>query len=244
MECEMSKKANSQLIQNKSDKVIFDFLKDVKIRKEKCLVWRAQGKEKITAEVELSVIRKFNGEVVFNATSKGQLEKLRTVISGCEFTNVFVINKSVLFRSKIKFLDHEDKLVLHFPQMVAQAERRKSLRLIMEGNEECRIKLQHQILGRESRVQKFDKALYDLSAGGLAFVTNSAESKLFNVGDALPSLYLTIEGEEYRVPGKVVNLIPVEPGPQNKLVYGGHRICVEFLGLGPSIQEDIEIFVF
>ncbi len=236
----------NSLIQNENSKVIFNTLRDVKVGHEKCLAWKMSKNQKITAEIEIDVIRKFNNEVVFKAKDEGQLEKLKLIISGSEKINIFLVSKGVLFQADFKVFDHENKLVLKFPQMIAQAERRKSLRLILDEKVDSSINFLKSYFDRDNKIQTqgFKKSCYDLSSGGLSFIINHKETKFFNTGEELSEINIKFDGLEHKVQGKIVNLIPVDPGPQNKLLYAGFRVCIEFNEIDGITKDLIDIFVF
>lgn len=241
----MSKKGNpNQLIQNEDSKSIFQILLDAKNAEMKCMVWKMVGSSKITAECYIQVIRKFNNEMVLKAQTAGQDEKLRTIISGSDSVNVYIIEKAVLFRSKVRVIDDAGDLAIQFPEMLAQAERRKTLRLIVPYEVNCDVAFFKTSLDRGTQTQIFEKKCYDISAGGMSFLLNKAESKFFEIGDMITSLKIVIDGYELMVDGRIVNFIPVEPGPNNDVIYKGLRVCLKFESVDEITKDTLNEFVF
>ena len=52
--------------------MLFDFLKTIKLNGDGLVEWKMVGGSKITARIDLKVIRKFNNQIVFEA-QEGQL---------------------------------------------------------------------------------------------------------------------------------------------------------------------------
>lgn len=240
----MSSLGNNQLIQNEDEKMIFNILRDAKQNEMKCMVWKFVGGTKITAEAHIKVIRKFNGEIVFDAITDGHKEKMKSVISGSDQINIFIIEKAVLFRSKIRKIDEDKCLVLDFPKMLAQAERRKSLRLVVPMEVGCDLEFFKTSTNNGVKTQIFNKKCYDISAGGLSFLLNKSETKFFEIGDIISSVKVQIDGFEFMLDGRIVNFIPVEPGPGNDVIYKGVRVCIKFEAIDEIAKDTINTFVF
>lgn len=232
------------LIQNENAKSIFNILKDAKLEQMRCLVWKMVGTTKYTAEVEIDVIRKFDNELILRSVSDGHYEKVKTIVSGSEQVNVFIMEKAIMFRAKIKKLDLDQKLCIQFPKMIAQAERRKDLRLVFPSDLSCPVQFFKTLTGGKVQTQIFEKNCYDLSAGGLSVLINKSESKFFEIGDEISDMKIEIEKEVVSLDGKIVNFIPVEPGPDNKLIYKGLRVCLKFEEVSDEDKKLINMFVF
>lgn len=236
-------KNTNKLIQKNNPKVIFDFLKNIKINDERLLVWKMSGGSKLTVKVSLKIIKKFNNQLVLEVDSS-LFEKLNVISSGSEFINFFVMNKGLLFRCRFVSLNRsESQLIVKFPEMVAQAERRKSLRHVLpDTSDACRVGFYKRTV--EGQNQMFKKSCYDISSGGFSFLITKAESKFFAINDDLLQINLEVEDMNFSVDGRIVNFIPVEPGPENSIIYAGFRVCVQFTELDPVTRDLIEIYVF
>ncbi len=239
----MSKKGNNQLIQNEDEKAIFNILLDAKQAELKCMIWKLVGTTKISAEAFIQVIRKFDGEIVFRAVSPGHNEKMKSIVSGADEANVYIMEKAVLFRSKVRKVEGND-LVLAFPKMLAQAERRKSLRLIVPYEVGCEVEFFKTTTTNGVQTQIFEKKCYDVSTGGLSFLLNRSETKFFEIGDSISNLKVKLDGLEFMTEGRIVNFIPVEPGPGNDVIYKGVRVCIKFEAIDEIAKDAVNSFVF
>ncbi len=236
--------AVNHLKQSKNVKNIFNILNTTKLKKEKLIAWKLVGNEKVMADLSILVIRKFRNEIVFTPINNSMV-KLNEILAGKEKINIFIPAASVLFQCKVKSSGVEDEgLVVVFPEMVAQVERRKDIRLPINEYQDVTTRFYKSALIQKLQTQLFTKQLYDISAGGCSIVGSKTEVKYFSVGDTITDMVINLEGTNITADVKVVSLIPINPDENNNLVYKGFKICFQYINLSHELKEMINSFVF
>jgi len=238
----MSNNSNS-LEQNSDSKVIFNLLNKVKNDGLKVVAWKNFGKSKLLADLEVKVVRKFKGEIVLEAVNNS-ISKLKLIIGASSSLNIYLVENGVLFRSDVKSYSLEEGLVIGFPPIISQVERRKALRLKIQDELNCTVDFSKTSKGLVPRTCVFNKNCFDISSGGLSFFITKMELRFFEKGDPIHSLTLSIEGEKIFCSGQVVNLLEVHPDPYNKLKYKGWKISIHFNDLSAEDKQALEMFVF
>lgn len=231
-------------IQNDDAKFIFDILKAAKNNGSLIIAWKEIGKSKQTAYLKLELIRKYKRELVF-LPEQGQLKELEMIISEDRGIRLFLAESAIFFQVEVKKLNDKGQLICHFPNIMAQVERRHSLRLVMDNDLYVQIKFSKNVSTQQHSTQLFDRHCYDLSSEGCSLILTRQESKLFNIGEKINRMNLCLDGKkEYQVEGKIINILSVEPGVDNKLIYKGSRLCIQFIDLNHLIKKALETFVF
>ena len=213
------------------------------------IAWKDVDGVKITVDVFIRTLRKARNELeIF--TKDPESTAYQQVMVGNKDVNLYIPDSALLFQSAVLRREGLDANVIKFPEMVAQVERRKHLRLNLVGDTENKIccffykTLKMNFIGTNIQTQYFEKNCHDISAGGISLVLPRPAAKFFNQGELIPQIYVAIEGEEVKVDGAVVAKVPIEPNAENKLHYKGMKICLEFKNLSDDDKKVIEDFVF
>jgi hypothetical protein len=234
--------SSNPLKKNHAAWAIFSILNNTKLQSKPVMGWRLIGDKKVTVELNLHIIRKFRNELVFKAEGENQIV-LSHLVAGSDKLNIFLPNDLALFQSKIKVFEN-GLVTLSMPEMIAQVDRRKFMRLPVDDGIDCSIKFFKQSHLQQRNIQSFDRKCFDVSAGGLSFIVSKAEEKFFKSGDFILGLELKIDGIVNTMSAQVVNILDIEPNERNKLIYKGSKICLRFTQIDQKAQKFIQDFVF
>ncbi len=236
----MNAPPQNKLLPIKSSDQIFEMINNARNKNSTLLVWRLGGDNKITTQVHIKLIRKSRREM--ELLPGIEINKLKKIIAGRENVNFYLPDEAILFQSNIKGFDDKMNLRVSLPEMVAQVDRRKQLRLFMDDTTSFNIQFKKSYQQHRTHTQAFSKNCYDLSAGGLSFIVSKMEQKFFKPNDDF-LVKMNVENREIEVNVKIINIIPIEPNSNNKLVYSGAKICTQFQNLSPDVKNLLQIFV-
>jgi c-di-GMP-binding flagellar brake protein YcgR len=239
----MSDKAGNKLIPNSEQWVIFNIINSAKLDGKLFIAWKFVGKQKITVEIEIVMIRKFRDEFKIKAVGANQ-KNLKEIFSGCETVNIYAPDDLVLFQSQIKYADPDGGYLVTFPKMIAQVERRRFLRLFVTDHLQIFVNFLKKGHGVRRGIQSFEKKCFDVSAGGLSFIVSSIESRYFAVGDDLYGMELLIDNQSYLINGKIVNILEMKPNERNQLAYKGTKVCIKYTEVEVIAVKHINDYVF
>lgn len=236
--------SGNKLTKNDSEWAIFSIINNAKLKNKTLVAWRIVGGRKVTVDVSIRVIRKFRCELVMTPQSSRSQVMLSDLVAGADKLNFYLVEDMVLFQSKVKHRDPSGDLTVSIPTMIAQIDRRKHLRLFIEENNPVYISFSKQTNFHQSSIQHFNKACYDLSAGGLSFIISKLETKYFKTGDKITQVKLKLGEDIIVLDGEIVNIFNIEPNEVNKLNYKGLKICIKYTRIKPEHQKQISDFVF
>lgn len=240
----MSKRAANTLKKNKSKWAIFSLINNTKINKSQIMGWRIVAGKKVTSEIFIRVIRKFRNEFVVRAVSENEKNKLNNLLASSGTLNFYLVNDMVLFQSNVKHIDPNGDFVFSIPEMIAQIDRRKHMRLFLDKSVSATCVFQKENHGHRVAKQQFQKDCFDISAGGLSFFISRAEGKFFEVGDSIDHIRIKIDGRWVNVKGDVVNVLEVEPDERNQLHYKARKVCIKYFDTAEKARKSIDEFVF
>jgi hypothetical protein len=240
----MKQVASNNLKKNYSAWAIFSLINNTKLNDKPIVGWRIIGGKKVTVDLFIRVIRKFRNELVIRATHPDGRNTLANLIAGSDKLNLYLPEDLVLFQSEVKKSESSGDVVITIPEMIAQIDRRKHLRLFLDEEINVNVLFSKQNHGQRSSTQQFLKKCFDISAGGLSFIISRIEGKFFEVGDIIYGLELILDKRKTTLNAEIVNLFDIEPDEQNGLHYKGQKICVRYVAPTPNQQKVINDFVF
>jgi len=130
------------------------------------------------------------------------------------------------------------------PCMIAQINRRKSLRLFIENGMKAQVSFLKQNHGQLKRTQQFKRMCFDISGGGISFIISKMQKQFFRDADKIKKVSLYIEDFEIDAEARVVNLLEIIPNSKNELNYKGWKVCLEFSFIRPEDKKRIDEYVF
>ena len=185
--------SGSKLTKINSEWAIFSIINNAKLNEKTLVAWRIIGGKKVTVDVKIRVIRKFRSELVMSPENSRSKAMLSDLAAGTDRLNFFLAEEMVLFQSRIKSKDRSGDITVEIPDLIAQIDRRKHLRLFVEEKQPVLLEFSKKTNSHLTTVQTFKKPIFDLSAGGLSFVISKLESKFFRLGDKLQKVKLAVE---------------------------------------------------
>jgi hypothetical protein len=240
----MNKAGTNNLKKNYSSWAIFSIVNNAKLNEKPIIGWRIINGKKVTVDVYIRVIRKFRNEIVVRPSRPSGKPIMDKLVAGSEKINIFLPTDLVLCQCEIKKLDPNGDIVLIMPEMIAQIDRRKHLRLFREEGVNIGVQFQKELNGHEGRVQHFEKDCFDISAGGLSFIISRTESKYFLKHNLIEGIILDLDGKKTKLTGLVTNMFDIEPDERNGLIYKSKKVCIQFVKPTPKQQKVINDYVF
>lgn len=235
--------SHNKLKKNYDESAIASIIESTKTSEKQVIGWRFVGDKKVTVDLKIRVIRKFRDEIVFMSLTDEGNYTLQSLVNGAEKLNFYFPEDMALFQVEVKSFESKNDLVVKYPKMMAHIDRRKFLRLFVEENLKARVEFSKKNHGQLSNSQIFSKPCFDLSAGGLSFIVSRTELRFFQAEDMI-DMNLILNDFETKLRGKIVNIFEIEPNKTNKLNYKGWKICLDFQGIDPKVQQKINSFVF
>lgn len=240
----MNQIRNNNLKKNFSSWAIFSIINNTKLSDKPIIGWRMISGKKVTVELYVRVIRKFRNELIIRATRPEGKNILMNLAAGSDKLNLYLPDDLVLFQSNIKACDENGDIVIGFPDMIAQIDRRKHLRLLVENDIISNVSFNKESHGHKQVQQQFVKKCFDISAGGLSFIVSKTESKFFELGDLVCEFELNIGERKTRLNGHIVNILDIEPDESNGFHYKVKKVCIRYIEPTANQQKVINDFVF
>ena len=224
----MSQIGNNKLKKNFNDWSIFSLINNTKINEKPIIAWKIVAGKKITVDVVFHIIRKFRNEIVVRSMSSQTKNVLGDLSVGAQKLNFYLPEDLVLFQSEVKQILPTGDITIKLPEMIAQIDRRENMRLFIENGMKSNVTFVKEANTHRVIKQKFIKECFDVSAGGFSFISSKSESKFFNIGDLVNDIQMNLDGQSFKVSGRVINIFEIEPNKQNNLHYKGWKICFRF----------------
>lgn len=240
----MGQKNKNLLKKNFNDWAIFSIISNAKINEKTVMGWKIVAGKKVTVEVLFHIIRKFRKEIIVRAIGPQGKATLGNLAAGAQKLNFYLPDEMVLFQSEVKQIEMSGDIKITIPEMIAQVDRRKDLRLFIENGMSVDIEFLKKNHGQKVVTHNFKKTCFDISAGGLSFIISKTEKKFFKENDLLKNLKIYLDGKELEVSAQVINILEVEPDTRNELNYKGWKICLKYLNKKQNASRDIEDYVF
>jgi hypothetical protein len=234
----------NQLKKNYSAWAIFSIINNTKISEKPIVGWRIVAGKKVTVDLYIRVIRKFRNEFVIRPIKVSGQKILDDLVAGSEKLNLYLPSDLVLCQSVVKKVESNGDITISIPEMIAQIDRRKHLRLFRENGVKIGVDFKKDLGTHTSRVQSFSKDCFDISAGGLSFIISRTESKYFHKENVLESMTLNLDGKKTKISGRIVSIFDVEPDDQNGLIYKSKKVCIQFSDPTAKQQKVINDYVF
>ncbi len=240
----MSNVKDNNLKKNSDDWAISSLISNAKDNEHTILAWKIVAGKKITVDVAFHVIRKFKNEIDVRAIGDQAKKILGDLAVNAQKLNFYLPDDQVLFQTEVKKIQVNGNVTIQFPEMIAQIDRRKSLRLFLDEGLDLEIGFSKKNHSQNVLNQRFEKKCFDISSGGLSFLISRLEMNFFKRGDSIKGIQLNLDGAKLVLEGKVVNILEVEPNKHNGLIYKANKVCIELEKLNSSKKKQLESYVF
>jgi hypothetical protein len=240
----MNKVESNTLKKNFNDWAIFSIINNTKLSDKSVLGWKIVAGKKVTVEVIFHIIRKFRNEIVVRAVGSQGKVSLGDLAAGAQKLNFYLPDDMVLFQTDVKHVEQNGDVRIKIPEMIAQIDRRKFLRLFVEDGIDVNVKFLKENHGHKVSTQQFIKSCFDVSAGGFSFIISKSESRFFMKDDSMFGIELQIGKENITVNADIINILEVEPTVENKLHYKGWKVCVKYSHIKKESKNLLNDFIF
>lgn len=240
----MSHIGKNKLNKNFNSWAILSLLSNTQKNERASIAWKIVAGEKITVDVSFHIIRKAKNEIVVRAQGAQAKKVLGDLSVGAQNLNFYLPIDSALFQTEVKQILTNGDIIIKVPEMMAQVERRKNMRLFLEEGLDLPLEFYKKSHGQRTISQKFSKKCFDISAGGLSFVVSKTEVNFFKENDLLAPVEFTVDGKLFKIKSKVTRVLEIEPNEQNQLIYKAHKVCLRFEKLSPDQLTTLNKFVF
>lgn len=206
-------------------------------------VWRFVGGNKHLGLSRIEAVRKQRNDFCIVPT-EGQDRVLQDMISGQTHVDLYIPSKCIVMRCRLKQTDAPFRYYLEFPEFIAQAERRKELRVNVYKEEELKVSFGKTITLPRAMSQFFLKSCFDVSTGGISFFVSKTEAKLFAPQDVISTMELKTSEWSARVASQVLAVRETEPDEANGFAYKVWRVSCKITQIDPVAKKQLERFIF
>ena len=214
------------------------------------VAWQDVNGQKITVDLKIVKVNSQLNQIEFLCLSD-ESDEFNIVIANSEWIKIYIPSLAILGQAKLSKRVAGGRVTVSFPQMIAQVDRRQHLRLNLEEQDSLQAKCFFYKnvdirfgIKEDVKTQYFEKYCHDISAGGISFIVSKQEEKFFKKKDEIVAMFIGIDGVQINVETKIVEKIQISPDPNNKLIYKGTKICLQFIELASEDQAFIDDFVF
>lgn len=240
----MTQVGSSKLKKNFNEWAITSLIENTKVNEKPIMGWKMIAGKKETVEVIFHIIRKFRNEIVVRAVGPHAKATLADLSVGAQNLNFYLPEDLVLFQTEVKQVDTNGDVIIKIPEMIAQVDRRKHMRLFVEEGMKAEAHFEKENYGQRVLTQKFNKGCFDISAGGFSFIISKSESRFFQIGGSIERIQLIVDNKKMLVSGEIINIDEVEPSPRNHLIYKGWKVSVKYKSINPQARKFLNYFVF
>ena len=234
--------SDNKLVKISDEATILKLINGVKEAHIDMFIWKLIGSSKHLGKVRIESVRKQRKDFVI-LPAEGQGQVVQDLMASQSYIDIYVPDAAMLLRCNIRQTDAPVRYYLQFPDFVAQAERRKSLRINVHQNSDVQITFSKKLELVKVMTQTFNKACFDLSVGGLSFFVSKMESKFFETGDAIHAINIKTSAWSCVLPAEIVAIREIEPDEFNGLTYKVWRISCRFTEVDKATKQYLDQFI-
>lgn len=234
---------DNKLLRVNDESVIQGLINGVKEAEQEILIWRLVGGSKHMASIKIEAIRKLRKDFSVVPVS-GSEKQVHDLMCSQDHIDMYIPEAALLLRCKIRHAEGSARYHLLIPDFVAQAERRKSLRLNVYESGEISLNFSKLMTTPTVVNQKFQKKCFDISAGGFSFMVSRMESKFFHINDPIRTIELSFGGIKTKVNAQIAVIKEIEPNESNGLTYKVWRVCCRFSQIDQISKKHLEKYIF
>lgn len=234
---------DNQLKKVHDEATILGLFSTAKEQSAEVYIWKFLGSKKHLAQVRIEAIRKQRNDFCI-VPSEGQDRAVQEMMSGQTIIDLYIPSSALVFRCTIRTTDAPFRYYLRIPEFVAQAERRKDMRLNVHDSQEVKVSFGKTAVAPRQMTQHFFKDCFDVSAGGFSFYISKMETKFFQAEDLIPQVELKAGSWATKAKAQITAIREVEPDEFNGLSYKVWRVSCQFENLDQISKKYIEKFIF
>jgi hypothetical protein len=234
---------DNKLKKIKDEYTILSLLFGAKDASAEVFVWKLIGNAKHLGQVRIESVRKMRKDFCI-VPAEGQDRLIQDLMGSHSHVDLYIPDSAMLLRCTVKQTDAPFRYYLEFPEFVAQVDRRKELRLNVEGTTEVKLSFGKSVTIPRPMSQHFLKDCYDVSSGGFSFYISRLESKFFQINDQIPIVELKAGKWSTKVTAEVATIREVEPDEYNGLSYKVWRVSCRFSQIDQISKKYLEKYIF
>ncbi len=234
---------DNKLKKVKDESTIFSLLAGTKELNAEVFIWKLIGNTKHLGQVKIESIRKMRRDFCI-IPGEGQDRIVQDLISSQSYVDLYIPDSALLLRCSIKSTDAPYRYYLQIPEFVAQAERRKSLRLNVHDGSQVKVSFGKSVSLPRPMSQHFLKDCFDISTGGYSFFISKMESKFFQIGDFIPSLEMKAGNWTTKAAAEITTIREIEPDEYNGFSYKVWRVSCKFTSIDQISRKYLEKYIF
>lgn len=234
---------DNKLKKVKDESTIISLLSGTKELNSEVFIWKLIGNSKHLGQVRIESIRKLRRDFCI-IPGEGQDRIVQDLMSSQSYVDLYIPDSALLLRCNIKSTDAPFRYYLQIPDFVAQAERRKNLRLNVHNTSDVKVSFGKTVTLPRQMSQHFLKDCFDISSGGFSFFISKMESKFFQVGDSIPLVELKAGSWSTKASAEITTIREIEPDEYNGFSYKVWRISCKFSSIDQISRKYLEKYIF
>ena len=234
---------DNKLKKVKDESTIFGLLSGTKELNSEVFIWKLIGNSKHLGQVKIESIRKTRRDFCI-IPGEGQDRIVQDLISSQSYVDLYIPDSALLLRCNIKSTDAPYRYYLQIPEFVAQAERRKSLRLNVHEGSQVKVSFGKTVSLPRTMSQHFLKDCFDISSGGFSFFISKMETKFFQTGDSIPLLDMKADNWSTKAAAEITTIREIEPDEYNGFSYKVWRVSCKFSSIDQISRKYLEKYIF
>lgn len=221
--------------------IIFDLLMGHKDTHSDVFIWKLIGGEEYLSQVHIESVSKARKDFSIVPVNDGEVET-ENLLMNQSYIDFYIPESALLFRCQLKSNSAPIRYAFQMPSEVSQIDRRLSQRVNTFEDSELQISFQSQ--SERGQIQKFAKACFDISGGGLSFYVSRMEKKFFKEGEFLKELSISTPKGESKVKAEMILVKEIEPNEFNGLPYRVWRVCCRFKEIDDPSKLLLNKYIF
>lgn len=200
-----------------------------------CVVWTKD--QKVVVNTHLASANDIDDKLTVWVPKEHDLAALSAALAQAPENSYFSVSTSranVLFRAKFLGVDGES-LLFAFPQEMFKIQRRKSFRLPIPDGYVVKVDFRDPVLP----AHRLSRRVFDISAGGLSFLTPLDEEPMFRQGTKLVAMTFKLKGRDLAVEAEIRHSREVKTAKVPTL-----KVGCEFTQIRPGDSQYIAAYVF
>ena len=234
---------DNKLTKVKDQATILSLLSGAKESSAEVFIWKLIGNTKHLGQVRIESIRKTRKDFCI-IPAEGQDRLIQDLMGSLNQVDLYIPDSALLLRCNVKQTDAPYRYYLQLPDFVAQAERRKNLRLNTHQTSEVRVSFGKSVSTPRPMSQHFLKECFDISTGGFSFFISKMEAKFFQVDDPISQVEIKAGDFSTKINAEIATIREIEPDEFNGLTYKVLRVSCRFAQIDQISKKYIEKFIF
>jgi hypothetical protein len=234
---------DNKLKKVKDEYAILSLLFGAKENNSEVFLWKLIGNTKHLGLVRIESIRKTRKDFCL-VPAEGQDRIVEDLMGSHSFVDLYIPDSATILRCHLRQSDAPFRYYLHFPEFVAQVDRRQCFRLNVHDSSGVKVSFGKSVSLPRVMSQHFLKDCFDISSGGFSFYISKMESKFFQVNDPVTSLEIKAGSWSTKAVAEIAAIREIEPDENNGLSYKVWRVSCRFTQIDQISRKYLEKFIF